>query len=96
VLEHAYSTLGEMLSPYFGAFRPEVLVVGGGISAAWPLVEPPLRAGLGDVRLPIVQSADTEVSALRGAALCVDRRDGRCVDVLESGSYGLDPNEESD
>lgn len=76
VLEHAYRTLGEMLRPYFGAFRPEVLVVGGGISAAWALVEPPLRVGLGDVRLPIVRSADTEVSALRGAALCVDRRVG--------------------
>jgi glucokinase len=71
VLERAYRTLGEMLGPYLDAFRPEILVVGGGISAAWPLIEPPLRAGLGGLRVPVVQSADTETSALRGAAAAV-------------------------
>jgi glucokinase len=71
VLECAYHTLGEVLAPYLDAFRPEILVVGGGISAAWPLIEPSLRAGLGNVHVPIVQAADTETSALRGAAAAV-------------------------
>ena len=71
VLDRAYRTLGEMLGPYLGAFGPEILVVGGGISAAWPLIEPSLRAGLGSVHVPIVQTADTEASALRGAAAAV-------------------------
>jgi glucokinase len=68
VLEGSYRTLGDALAPYVDAFRPEILVVGGGISAAWPLIEPSLRAGLRNDSLPIVQSADTEASALRGAA----------------------------
>ena len=68
VLEDSYRTLGEVLTPYVDAFKPEILVVGGGISAAWPLIEPSLRAGLCNDSVPIVQSADTEVSALRGAA----------------------------
>jgi glucokinase len=69
VFAGAYLTLGEMLRPYIRAFRPEILVVGGGISAAWPLIEPPLRNGLGTRGLPIVRSSDTETSALRGAAV---------------------------
>jgi len=68
VFARAYRTLGELLRPYLLMFDPETLVVGGGISAAWQLIEPPLREGL-DVRdLPIVRTADTETSALRGAA----------------------------
>ena len=68
MLEGSYRTLGDVLAPYIDAFRPEILVVGGGISAAWPLIEPSLRAGLHNDSVPIVQSADTETSALRGAA----------------------------
>ena len=71
VLECSYRTLGDVLAPYIDAFRPEILVVGGGISAAWLLIEPSLRAGLRNDYIPIVQSADTEVSALRGAAAAV-------------------------
>jgi glucokinase len=67
----AYRTLGAALAPYIHAFQAEVLVIGGGISAAWPLIEPPLRAGLGTQGLPIVRAADTEASALRGAAVSV-------------------------
>lgn len=74
VLDTAYRTLGAVIAPYIDAFQPEILVVGGGISAAWPLIEPPLRAGLGNVHLPVVKAADTEASALRGAAAAVSRR----------------------
>jgi hypothetical protein len=45
-----------------------VLVIGGGMSAAWALIEPSLCEGLGARDLPIVCSPDTEASALRGAA----------------------------
>jgi glucokinase len=69
VLVNAYRILGETLAPYIHAFQAEALVIGGGISAAWPLIEPPLRAGLGTRDLPIVQAPDTEASALRGAAI---------------------------
>ena len=71
VLTSAYRTLGATLTTYIHAFEAEVLVVGGGISAAWPFIEPPLREGLGARDLLIVQSPDTEASALRGAAITV-------------------------
>jgi glucokinase len=69
VFADTYRTLGEMLKPFIQAFSPEILVVGGGISAAWQLIEPPLREGLGISGLPIVRASDTETSALRGAAV---------------------------
>jgi glucokinase len=71
VLLDAYRILGETLAPYIHAFQAAVLVIGGGISAAWSLIEPPLRAGLGTGDLRIVQAPDTEASALRGAAISV-------------------------
>jgi glucokinase len=76
VLGGSYRTLGDVLAPYIDAFQPEILVVGGGISAAWPLIEPSLRAGLRNDCVSIVQSADTEVSALRGAAREVETLSG--------------------
>lgn len=73
VIANAYRTLGETLAPYIQAFGADGLVIGGGISKAWPLIEPPLRAGLGIPDLPIVQALDAETSALRGAAFSVPR-----------------------
>jgi glucokinase len=71
VLATAYRTLGAALRPYIRAFQAEVLVIGGGMSAARALIEPPLREGL-DVRgLLITYSPGTEASALRGAASTV-------------------------
>ena len=69
VLASAFRALGVAIADYIRAFEAEALVIGGGISAAWSQVEPPLRAGLGIPGLPIERSADTELSALRGAAL---------------------------
>jgi glucokinase len=71
VLEDAYRVLGETLAPYILAFQADVLVIGGGISEAWGLIEPPIRTGLGSRDLPIIQALDTEASALRGAAISV-------------------------
>jgi glucokinase len=77
VFSTAYRALGETLAPYIRAFQAEALVIGGGISAAWHLIEPPLRAGLAAQDLPIVQARDTEASALRGAAISVLHGEGR-------------------
>lgn len=77
VLVEAFRTLGETLAPHIRAFQAEVLVIGGGISAAWLLVEPPLRAGLGTRDLPIVRAEDTEASALRGASISVLQKEIR-------------------
>jgi len=46
VLRHAFHALGRAVAPWVIAFRPTVLVVGGGMSAAWDLIEAPLTAGL--------------------------------------------------
>ena len=49
----------------------DVMVVGGGISAAWELISGPLDRGLkagGAPDLEVVNSPDTETSALLGAA----------------------------
>jgi glucokinase len=46
VLRHAFHALGRAAAPWVTAFRPTVLVVGGGMSAAWDLIEAPLSAGL--------------------------------------------------
>jgi glucokinase len=69
VLTSACRALGESLACYIHAFGADVLVIGGGISTAWPLIEPPLRAGLAARDLLIVRSLNTEASALRGAAI---------------------------
>lgn len=77
VLGRAIGALGQALHPWLVRFAAEVLVVGGGITASWELIEPALRAGLlrGDT-LPgpawaggaIVRSGDPEGSTLAGAA----------------------------
>jgi glucokinase len=46
VLRHTFHVLGRALAPAVAAFRPEVLVVGGSMSASWDLIERPLAAGL--------------------------------------------------
>jgi glucokinase len=67
--------LGSALGPWLVRFDATVLVVGGSVSRAWTLVEPALRAGLEasrpglDDTFAVVASADSETSALCGAAL---------------------------
>lgn len=46
VLGAALRALGRGLAPWVLAFRPTVIVVGGGMSAAWRLIERPLADGL--------------------------------------------------
>jgi glucokinase len=77
VLDEAYCQLGQALAPCLHAFGATVLVVGGGISAAWELIAGPLDRGLragGAPDLPVLTSPDTETSALLGAASHVQRQ----------------------
>jgi glucokinase len=74
-LNTAFRALGVALAPWLVSFAAEVLVVGGGISAAWDQIAPPLREGLADPRLAkswradnVICSNDTEESSLVGAA----------------------------
>ncbi|MEU4237571.1 ROK family protein [Actinoplanes sp. NPDC026619] len=67
VVERAATRLGEALAPWLRRFDASVLVVGGGISAAWQLIAAPLRAAAAPALL--LRSTDSETSALRGAAL---------------------------
>jgi glucokinase len=75
VVEHAYYQLGLVLAPWVDRFSASVVVVGGGISAAWSLISPPMRRGLNDGATSgstgpdLVPSADPVTSALRGAAV---------------------------
>ncbi|WP_367038442.1 ROK family protein [Streptomyces sp. Je 1-332] len=41
-----FSTLGRALAPWCGAFRADVMVVGGSMAASWDLIGPALREGL--------------------------------------------------
>lgn len=69
----AARALGAALAPWLAAFAADTLVVGGGIAQAWPLVGPPLHAGIeeaerGPERIAIVPSRDPESSTEIGAA----------------------------
>jgi glucokinase len=83
VLADAFGFLGSALAPWLTAFGAEVLVVGGRIALAWPLVEPLLRDGLArsGVRTPVLPATRPTTSGLVGAAYDVTRRRGRGGDA---------------
>lgn len=76
VLERAIGVLGGALRPWLVRFNAGILVVGGGITGSWELIEPVLSHSLcdGGCRSEprwhgvIVHSADPEESILAGAA----------------------------
>lgn len=70
VFTEAFARLGAALAPWLARFHAQVLVAGGGLTASWPLLEPPLRRGLGPMtpELVIVKSADPAAAAAVGAA----------------------------
>ncbi|MFE3519589.1 ROK family protein [Streptomyces sp. NPDC059166] len=41
-----FTALGRALAPWCAAFRPDVMVVGGSMTASWDLIGPALRTGL--------------------------------------------------
>ncbi|MCW2527522.1 MAG: glucokinase [Pseudonocardiales bacterium] len=71
VLDDALRSLGGAVGPFLARFEPELVVIGGAMSASWPLFEPSFSKGCRDVgvrRLPMVVADDGESAGLRGAA----------------------------
>ncbi len=65
--------LGTALAPWLARFAAQVLVVGGGISESWALVEPALREGLrrqssAVAELPIRRAGNPDAATAIGAA----------------------------
>jgi glucokinase len=75
IVERAYYLLGTALAPWLKRFAATVLVLGGGISAAWTHVSIPLQQGIADQNagsandIILARSADTETAALHGVAV---------------------------
>jgi glucokinase len=69
VFAQAFRLLGEAMAPWLMRFRAQVLVVGGGLSASWALIQGPMRTGLGETadEIVMVKSADTENAIAAGA-----------------------------
>jgi len=66
------TALGTALAPWLVRFGAELLVVGGAMSASWPLVEPALRAGLqaagAPADVPLRKAHDPRTATAVGAA----------------------------
>jgi glucokinase len=72
VLEDTFRALGSALAPWFTRFHATAVAFGGAMTGSWDLILPPLRQGLlaagARTDIELVPSADTELSALIGAA----------------------------
>jgi glucokinase len=70
VFSRAFCSLGGALAPWLEGFGADVLVVGGGLSASWSLIDGPLRRGLGSLALgvAVVKTSDSDLAAAVGAA----------------------------
>lgn len=78
VITSALRALGDALAPWLTAFEADTVVFGGSITAAWPLIGPPLYAGLTHHDPRLAQLAlsvrdDGEDQALLGAAVFAAR-----------------------
>jgi glucokinase len=74
VLDAAMTALGRVVGRVVNAFRADILVVGGSMSASWDLFGPAFRAGALGCGLPrIALAADPEHAPLIGAALHAQR-----------------------
>ncbi|MDG4861713.1 ROK family protein [Streptomyces sp. T-3] len=76
VFDEAFVALGSELGPRLRKFGASALVVGGAVAGSWDLVGPALRAGLGDIGVPLVRSVLGEDAALVGAAAYAAGRTG--------------------
>ncbi|MEV2210399.1 ROK family protein [Streptomyces sp. NPDC050997] len=78
VITSALRDLGGALAPWLTAFEADTVAFGGSITAAWPLIGPPLTAGLTHHdprlrRLALSVHGDGEDKALVGAAVFAAR-----------------------
>lgn len=71
VLDEAFVALGIAVAPWLGRFEATCLVVGGAMSGAWDLIEPPLRDGLARSDVVVVKATLPDEAALIGAAMRV-------------------------
>jgi hypothetical protein len=73
VLEDAFDALGGALAPWFTRFDATAVAFGGAMIGSWDLILPPVQRGLLTAGTPLdielLPSADTERSALIGAAI---------------------------
>lgn len=70
VFTAAFRLLGTALAPWLARFGAQVLVVGGGLTASWSLIDEPLHRGLADrtQEITVVKSADPDAATAIGAA----------------------------
>ncbi|GAB3398834.1 ROK family protein [Schumannella luteola] len=77
VWRRAMTTLGEVLAPSLAAFGADELVIGGGMSRSWDLIDEPLRAALTAapelVDLILRPAERRDDAALLGAAIAATR-----------------------
>ena len=79
VITSALRALGGALAPWLTAFEADTVAFGGSVTAAWPLIGPPLVAGLTHHdprlrRLALSVHEDGEDKALLGAAVFAARK----------------------
>lgn len=69
VLRDTFGDLGRGLGPALRAFAPQVIVIGGSMTASWDVLAANVEAGLAWPGGPPIRVAEsTEAAALRGAA----------------------------
>jgi len=73
ILQHSYAALATTLAPWVSAFRAEVVAIGGSIANSWDLIETWFVPGIHEAStsgaaVRVVKAADSEASALVGAA----------------------------
>jgi glucokinase len=77
VLNDAFEALGVALAPWLTRFQASVVAFGGAMTGSWDLVHAPIERGLATAGAPediaLLLSADTERSALLGAATSAAR-----------------------
>ncbi|MGW7578470.1 ROK family protein [Streptomyces sp. NPDC054765] len=92
-LTECFESLGRALRPWCARFRPQVVVVGGSMSASWDLVAPPLRRGLkahaGQARpeMELCPAASPADAALTGAAHWALQPPGRSHGMLQAEQH---------
>lgn len=75
VCDDAFVALGRVVGGCVSAFRADVLVIGGSMSASWDVFGPAFRAGAEGTGLPEVRLAvRADDAPLLGAAVYVNRR----------------------
>jgi glucokinase len=88
-IAHAFGSLGSAMAPWVDAFGATQLAFGGSMAAAWDLLEPAIRRGLGEALLGpmpgLSATPDAERAALVGAAFAARHRSAEAVKTQGDG-----------